>query len=124
MLDLITRLLAKALAILHGYRFHVEWEVQHPLGRVGLRVYVVRRKIFGRFGGITIGRTLVTIADSYQHCFAWHEATHAHQWRLYGVFFPFLYLWYSFVSWLESGDPYTGNIFEKEARKYEQKACR
>ena len=123
MLDFLTRIVAMVVASFYGYRFTSTWHVQHPSGEhVQLRVLVVRRPPLG-FGGITIGRTLVTIASTYTHCFAIHEATHALQWKKLGVFFPLAYLYASLQALIGGGDKYRDNIFEVEARTYEQQEC-
>lgn len=106
-------LLAKVLGLLA--REYMEYEGEK------VEVLFVRRLIPGWAWAQTWGRVILVRADhgdeNSLNFLLRHEVVHVRQWKKYGFFFPFAYLFSSVKAFLSGKRPYYENEFEAEVYK-------
>jgi hypothetical protein len=66
---------------------------------------------------ITLGHVVLAQSEADLVRTRAHERIHVRQYERWGPFFPALYLVASLIAFLEGGDAYFDNRFEREARE-------
>jgi hypothetical protein len=81
--------------------------------------WLLARSTFGIGGamGITFGHVIIAQDENALEISRTHELVHVRQYELWGPFFVPAYLLSSLIVFLQGGQPYKDNHFEREARR-------
>jgi len=78
----------------------------------------------GAVAAITLGHVVVGVSLDALTATRAHERAHVRQFERWGVLLLVLYPLAGLFAWIQGGNPYRDNVFEREARAAEKAVCR